>query len=130
MTEPSPYDLAGKAAEKLAELTGVERHDVALVLGSGWLPAAEMLGETVAEVATTDLPGFSAAAVAGHSGKIRSVRVGDLPVRLMWSLISTGVPGVHVSLSPPQPLVSTMVRQPALPAVRTPCTTAATPLPS
>ena len=37
-----------------------------------------MLGETVAEVATTDLPGFSAAAVAGHSGKIRSVRVGDL----------------------------------------------------
>src|SRR4051794_3753929 len=37
-----------------------------------------MLGETVAEIATTDLPGFSAAAVAGHSGKIRSVRVGDL----------------------------------------------------
>ena len=78
MTDASPYDLAGQAAEKLAELTGVERHDVALVLGSGWLPAAEMLGETVAEVATTDLPGFSAAAVAGHSGKIRSVRAGDL----------------------------------------------------
>jgi purine-nucleoside phosphorylase len=78
MTEESPYDLAGRAAEKLAELTGVDRHDVALVLGSGWLPAAEMLGETVAEVATTDLPGFSAAAVAGHSGKIRSVRAGDL----------------------------------------------------
>jgi purine-nucleoside phosphorylase len=74
----SPYDLAGRAAEKLAELSGVERHDVALVLGSGWLPAAEMLGETVAEIATTDVPGFSAAAVAGHSGKIRSVRVGDL----------------------------------------------------
>ena len=78
MTEVSPYDLAGQGAEKLAELSGVERHDVALVLGSGWLPAAEMLGETVAEIATTDLPGFSAAAVAGHSGKIRSVRVGDL----------------------------------------------------
>ena len=62
----SPYDLAAQAAEKLAELTGVDRHDVALVLGSGWLPAAEMLGETVAEVATTDLPGFSAAAVAAR----------------------------------------------------------------
>src|SRR4051794_4132232 len=37
-----------------------------------------MLGETVAEIATTDLPGFSAAAVAGHSGRIRSVQVGDL----------------------------------------------------
>src|SRR6478735_3867785 len=30
-----------------------------------------------AEVATTDLPGFSAAAVAGHSGRILSIRVGD-----------------------------------------------------
>jgi purine-nucleoside phosphorylase len=77
-TDVSPYDLAGQAAEKLAELTGVESHDVALVLGSGWLPAAELLGETVAEVATTELPGFNAAAVAGHSGKIRSIRVGDL----------------------------------------------------
>ena len=74
----SPYDLAAQAAEALAEQTGVASHDVALVLGSGWLPAAEMLGETVAEVSTTDLPGFSAAAVAGHSGRIRSVRVGDL----------------------------------------------------
>src|SRR4051794_41402189 len=37
-----------------------------------------MLGETVAEVATTDLPGFSAAAVAGRSGRTRSVKVGDL----------------------------------------------------
>ena len=85
MTDASPYDLAGQAAEKLAELTGVERHDVALVLGSGWLPAAEMLGETVAEIATTDLPGFSAAAVAGHSGKIRSVKVGDLTALVFLS---------------------------------------------
>jgi purine-nucleoside phosphorylase len=73
-----PYELAGEAAERLAELTGVGRHDVALVLGSGWLPAADMLGETVAEVASTELPGFGEAAVVGHSGKVRSVRVGDL----------------------------------------------------
>ncbi len=76
MTEPSPYDLANEAASRLADLTGIARHDIALVLGSGWLPAAEMLGETTAEIETTDLPGFSAAAVAGHSGKIRSVRIG------------------------------------------------------
>ena len=73
----SPYELAAHAAERLAELTGVERHDVALVLGSGWLPAVDALGDATAEVDTTDLPGFSAAAVAGHSGKIRSVRAGD-----------------------------------------------------
>lgn len=68
---------AARAAEKLAELTGVERHDIALVLGSGWLPAVDALGEATAEIDTTDLPGFSPAAVAGHSGKIRSVRAGD-----------------------------------------------------
>ena len=51
-------------------------------------------------------------------------------MRLMWSLISTGVPGAQAGLSPPQPLVSTMVVQPAAAAVRTACTTARTPLPS
>ena len=56
VNQESPYDLAERSAATLADLTGVEKHDVALVLGSGWLPAAEMLGETVAEVATTDLP--------------------------------------------------------------------------
>jgi len=74
---PHPHDLAAEAAATLAELTGVERHDVALVLGSGWLPAVDALGEATAELSTEDLPGFSAAAVAGHSGKIRSVRAGD-----------------------------------------------------
>ena len=78
-TPPSrtPYELAEQAAIALAEQTGIERHDVALVLGSGWLPAVDALGEATTEISTTDLPGFSAAAVAGHSGKIRSVRSGD-----------------------------------------------------
>jgi purine-nucleoside phosphorylase len=73
----TPYKRAQQAADRLAELTGVERHDVALVLGSGWLPAVDALGDATAEIETTDLPGFSAAAVAGHSGKIRSIRAGD-----------------------------------------------------
>jgi purine-nucleoside phosphorylase len=71
---PTPYESAAEAAARLAELTGVERHDIALVLGSGWLPAVDALGEATAEIDTTDLPGFNAAAVAGHSGKIRSIR--------------------------------------------------------
>ncbi|WP_035801041.1 purine-nucleoside phosphorylase [Kitasatospora mediocidica] len=70
-----PYAAAQAAAARLRELTGAERHDVALVMGSGWLPAADALGETVAEFPATDLPGFPAPAVAGHSGKIRSVRI-------------------------------------------------------
>jgi purine-nucleoside phosphorylase len=73
----TPADRATAAAERLRELTGVERHDTALVLGSGWLPAADALGETTAEVLTTDLPGFAPPAVEGHAGKVRSVRAGE-----------------------------------------------------
>jgi purine-nucleoside phosphorylase len=69
--------LAREAADTLARLTGVERHDLALVLGSGWLPAVDALGEASAEISTTDLPGFHAAGVAGHSGRIRSIKAGD-----------------------------------------------------
>ena len=70
-------DLARAAAEALAERTGGAAHDVALVMGSGWLPAADALGTPDAEVALADLPGFSAPAVAGHGGTVRSVRVGE-----------------------------------------------------
>ncbi len=69
--------LAQRAADTLAELTGVDHHDIALVLGSGWLPAVDALGEATAEIDTTEVPGFSAAAVLGHSGKIRSIRAGE-----------------------------------------------------
>ena len=86
MSDPQdPYAEANHAAERLAELTGVARHDVALVLGSGWLPAADALGEATAEIETTDLPGFSAAAVAGHQGKIRSIRTGDKQLLVLLS---------------------------------------------
>lgn len=82
MTRPvtrsvTPGELAADAAAALAERTGVERHDVALVLGSGWLPAVDALGEPTAELSTTDLPGFSPPAVAGHAGTVRSIRAGD-----------------------------------------------------
>ncbi|MBO0846928.1 MAG: purine-nucleoside phosphorylase [Nocardioides sp.] len=73
----TPTEQAREAAATLARLTGVDHHDVALVLGSGWLPAVDGLGEATAEITTTDLPGFSAAAVAGHAGRIRSISAGD-----------------------------------------------------
>jgi purine-nucleoside phosphorylase len=79
------HEQAQEAASRLAELTGVDHHDVALVLGSGWLPAAASLGDPTAEIATTDLPGFSAAAVTGHSGTIRSIEAGDRRLLLFGS---------------------------------------------
>jgi purine-nucleoside phosphorylase len=68
---------AAAAADRLQELSGVTKHDVALVLGSGWLPAVDALGEVVSDLATTDLPGFAPPAVEGHAGRVRSVRAGD-----------------------------------------------------
>jgi purine-nucleoside phosphorylase len=76
-TASHPTEAAAEAARVLAERTGVERHDIALVMGSGWLPAVDALGEVTAEISSTDLPGFAAPAVEGHAGKIRSVRAGD-----------------------------------------------------
>ncbi len=72
-----PHRLARAAADQLAELTGAASHDVALVLGSGWAGAADLLGTTLAEVNAADLPGFHAPAVAGHRGGIRSVAIGE-----------------------------------------------------
>ena len=72
-----PYANAEQAAARLRELTKVETHEIALVMGSGWVPAAEQLGETGTELPSTDLPGFPPPAVEGHAGTIRSVSVGS-----------------------------------------------------
>jgi len=71
------------AAAALAKLTGVDTHDVAVVLGSGWRPAADVLGEPDTEVPIGDLPGFAAPTVAGHGGTLRSLRVGDKRVLIL-----------------------------------------------
>jgi len=78
-----PRAVAAAAAALIARLSGAATHDVALVLGSGWAPAGDLLGETLATFGTTELPGFSAPAVAGHSGTIRSVRIGDTDRRAL-----------------------------------------------
>lgn len=72
-----PTAAAHEAADAIARLSGVERHDVALVMGSGWVPAAELIGETVADFSVEDVPHFAPPAVQGHAGRIRSVKVGD-----------------------------------------------------
>jgi purine-nucleoside phosphorylase len=71
----APAATALAAAEQLAALTGTDRHDVALVLGSGWLPAVDVLGPAETEFAMTELPGFLPPAVEGHAGRIRSLDV-------------------------------------------------------
>ena len=72
-----PFAVAEAAAAVIRERTGVESHDVALVLGSGWGQTGDLIGETLTEIDNTDVPGFGKAAVAGHSGTMRSVAIGD-----------------------------------------------------
>ncbi len=96
----------------LAERTGQRQHDVAIVLGSGWAPAADALAEAVlagsgpsagsgpagsgraeaggltaagstgADVPLADLGGFAPPTVAGHSPVVRSLTAGGLRVLL------------------------------------------------
>ena len=72
-----PSAIAAQAAADIARLTGVDHHDIALTLGSGWGKAAEIIGETIATVPATEVTGFSRPALEGHVGTLRSIRTPD-----------------------------------------------------
>ncbi|RJL33050.1 purine-nucleoside phosphorylase [Bailinhaonella thermotolerans] len=67
------YSLARRAAEDLRSRTGIDSFDVALVMGSGWVPAAAALGAPAAEIPLAELTGFAPPAVAGHGGTVRAL---------------------------------------------------------
>lgn len=70
-----PIGTATKAAAQIAERTGVARHDIALIMGSGWTSACDALGTPTHEFNAHELDGFVAPTVVGHSGKIRSYEI-------------------------------------------------------
>ncbi len=72
-----PFEIAAAAAAVIAELSGSSRHDVALVLGSGWGQTGDLIGRTVATIENATVPGFAKATVAGHSDVMRSVAIAD-----------------------------------------------------
>ncbi|MGB6455154.1 MAG: purine-nucleoside phosphorylase [Streptosporangiaceae bacterium] len=74
-----PYAAAAAGARRLAALTGKPRHDVAVVLGSGWADAAEALGPADSTLPLNELGG-PAPSVPGHDPVARSVRVGSRDV--------------------------------------------------
>ena len=76
-----PFALAVEAAAALAARTDVARHDVYVVLGSGWAHVAELLPAGT-DVAMVDLPGFPAPSALGHGGTLRSIAVGGQHVLL------------------------------------------------
>ncbi|WP_142005954.1 purine-nucleoside phosphorylase [Barrientosiimonas humi] len=78
-----PFAVAEAAAQVVADRSGADKHDIALVLGSGWGETADRIGETLVEIDNADVPGFAKAAVAGHKGVMRSVRIGDTDRRAL-----------------------------------------------
>ena len=74
--QPDPDELARRAAQVIAERTGVAEHDVAVVLGSGWAPAVAALGSPTAVLPQAELPGFTPPSAAGHPGELLSVPIG------------------------------------------------------
>ena len=73
----NPFDVAAEAASQIAKRTGINSHRIALTLGSGWAKAADLLGETVAEIPADEVLGFSRPAVEGHVGTLRSIALAD-----------------------------------------------------
>ncbi|MDY6054830.1 purine-nucleoside phosphorylase [Micrococcus sp.] len=71
------FAQAREAAAVIAEATGVACHRIAVVLGSGWGGAADLIGTTTASVPLAEVPGFHAPQVPGHSPVIRSVELAD-----------------------------------------------------
>jgi purine-nucleoside phosphorylase len=75
VTEPDA--VAADAANAIRDRTGVDEHDVAVILGSGWAPAVAQLGVPVAVVPMAELRGFTPPSAEGHAGQVLSLHVGD-----------------------------------------------------
>ena len=80
-----PLKAAEQAAADIAKRTGVLSHDIALVMGSGWVDAVSVLGAPDYECSADEITGFLPPAVEGHSGKIRSysIKSGDRVLRAL-----------------------------------------------
>ena len=79
----NPYKLARRAADELRESSGYDNYDIAIVLGSGWREGAVALGKPTDVISTTSLSGFITPTVAGHSGQILSLKIGDRRIALV-----------------------------------------------
>jgi purine-nucleoside phosphorylase len=79
---PDPFARAEASAAALKKLTGAAQFDTAVVLGSGWLAAADAIGAPEREVPLADLGGFEEPTTAGHSPAVRYIKAGNRQVLL------------------------------------------------
>ncbi len=77
-----PFSRAEASAAILRERTGVDRFDAAVVLGTGWRSAADVIGAPVREVPLAELGDFKQPTVGGHTPSVRYIKKGQLRVLL------------------------------------------------
>lgn len=101
-----PIHALHAAAVVIAARTGVDRHDAAIVLGSGLSDYAKRLDSAIA-IPYQDIPGFAVPQVVGHGGVLLSVPVGSRRLLILagrvhayegWSM-SEVVFGVRAAVS-------------------------------
>jgi purine-nucleoside phosphorylase len=101
-----PIHALHAAAVVIAARTGVDRHDAAVVLGSGLSDFAGRLDGAI-EIPYEDIPGFAVPQVVGHGGMLLSVPIGNRRLLLLagrvhayegWSM-SEVVFGVRAAVS-------------------------------
>ncbi len=73
--DTDPYALAQASAARLAAICGRPHADLdaAIVLGSGWMAAGDVIGPAEREVSFAELGGFPAPSVPGHQGSVRLI---------------------------------------------------------
>ena len=82
------YEDITQGAALIADATGFDSHDAALVLGSGLGDyAASMPGAIV--IPYTDIPGFPVPQVVGHGGSLISAPVGDGRILVLSGRVHT-----------------------------------------
>lgn len=80
-----PRRLAVTAADALREALGIDRADLAIVLGSGWSGGRAGVGRELAAVPLDRLAGFSAPVVAGHGGEVVAARTSGGAIALVFT---------------------------------------------
>ena len=82
-----PFVRAEASAATLKKLTGMPHFDTAVVLGSGWMAAADAIGAPELQIPLADLGGFPPPTVAGHTPAVRYLVKGDLRVLLFMGRV-------------------------------------------
>ena len=77
-----PFARAEASAANLRKLTGTPHFDTAVVLGSGWLAAADAIGVQEVEIPLADLGGFEEPTTQGHTPSVRYLKKGNHGVLL------------------------------------------------